>query len=585
MKKAFIGLVILILIIVGTYYGLIHFNKNNNVEENNNKYNEIISYKLVDTIGDYSIYENKIDDEVYSYIINTKDKEIIYSNRSNNIIQLYKDDYAADIYKSKYYVYNGYFINKVDNVISQQAFDDIYCDYITRGEFFKLCKNNTITIAKSNDKLGFLDIKTGKLLTQLKYNKIEEYMKNYFICDDKICLYKDNMIVEQLKVYDDIKYYENVGYVAIQNNQLKILNDNFESIKITEDIYKKLKDLDYIKELEIDVNDYFNYKGNDISGLQAVIIVDNGCGTYEKNQIKESESKIYVINKLNYSLKRLDPKLIEVNIGICDYFVDPYQYTEVETKKLSDYKISGEVVENIKTGDKYDIYMNFLDPETDEKEIKDLYVIQYDNNHNPERGYNGIYNKKEGYVIEPYYQDVSCSFHTDESYRPCRYSYTTLIDSKNLLSLKTGKILVETDGMNEISNGNFIGISDNKNIVYNSEGKELLKADYIGYSSKVGYITIIKNELKVYDENFKEKELNDLNEIILENAINIWSSSDLIANIDIKNNDYFKYNGELSGIKKILLSPCNEEAPIYLIENNKLTKLDVKLSDATDGCF
>ena len=580
MKKAFIGLIVMILVIVGTYYILI--NTTNNKEkttENNNKYNEVLEYTLYDKVGYYSIYEDSANNTYY--IVNDLEKKELDSGEIKEI-KYYTDNYTVDSDKLKYYVYNGYLINKIDNIISSESFDDISCKN-DEDNFFNLSENGNITIVTLNNKKGFLDVKTGKLLTKIKYDKVEEYTKNYFTCDDKICLYLNNMIIEQLKVYDEIKYYDNIGYIAIKNDKLKVLDDNFESVKITEEVYKKLVNIGYIKELEIDVNDYFTYKG-EIKGTQSLVIVDTGCGDYDENyQIKKTEPEVYVFNRIDNKLSRLDPNLIETNIAICDYFINPYKYKTVEKKQLSEFKISEEEVENIKTADKYDIYMNFLT--VSDNEIKDLYVIQYDNNHNPERGYNGIYNKKEGYIIEPYYNDVSCYFHTDESYRVCENSYTTLIDLKNLLSLKTGEILVETDGMNEISNGNFIGIKNGKNIVYSSEGKELLKADYIGYNNKVGYITIENNELKVYNEKFKSKALDNLNEINLENAYNNWIiNNNMIVDVDIKNNEYFEYKGELSGTKKVLIFPCTDKQPTYIIEGNKITKLD-NITKNDDGCF
>ena len=580
MKKAFIGLIVMILVIVGTYYILI--NTTNNKEkttENNNKYNEVLEYTLYDKVGYYSIYEDSANNTYY--IVNDLEKKELDSGEIKEI-KYYTDNYTVDSDKLKYYVYIGYLINKIDNIISSESFDDISCKN-DEDNFFNLSENGNITIVTLNNKKGFLDVKTGKLLTKIKYDKVEEYTKNYFTCDDKICLYLNNMIIEQLKVYDEIKYYDNIGYIAIKNDKLKVLDDNFESVKITEEVYKKLVNIGYIKELEIDVNDYFTYKG-EIKGTQSLVIVDTGCGDYDENyQIKKTEPEVYVFNRIDNKLSRLDPNLIETNIAICDYFINPYKYKTVEKKQLSEFKISEEEVENIKTADKYDIYMNFLT--VSDNEIKDLYVIQYDNNHNPERGYNGIYNKKEGYIIEPYYNDVSCYFHTDESYRVCENSYTTLIDLKNLLSLKTGEILVETDGMNEISNGNFIGIKNGKNIVYSSEGKELLKADYIGYNNKVGYITIENNELKVYNEKFKSKALDNLNEINLENAYNNWIiNNNMIVDVDIKNNEYFEYKGELSGTKKVLIFPCTDKQPTYIIEGNKITKLD-NITKNDDGCF
>ena len=577
MKKVVIIFITLVLILV-TVYCVLFLGKK---EEKINKYDEIIKYKLFDTVGNYSIYENNEDNKIMYYIVDNNEKKEITSGESSNIYKIYNDNYQNDIEREKYYIYNGYLINKVDNIISLKQFDNYSCDNRT-DNYFKFCNDN-LTIVSLNNKFGFFDIKTGKLLSEVKYEKIEEKLKNYFNCDDKICIKKDNRIIEQLKEYDEINYYSEIGYIGIKNNELVILNDNFDKLDLNNDIYNKLINIKYIKKLDILTNEYFNYLGNDLSGEKDLIIFDDGCDKYDvNNNLIKGIPNIYIVN--NNKVKKIDSKLIETNIGICEYNEDPYKYKNIEKKSLNNYEIKSDEIINKNNSDVYDIYMNYLDPEDDSKEIRDIYVIQYDNNDDPSRGYNGIYNKKEGYIIEPYYSDVSCSYHSDESYRICKNSYTTLIDLKNLLSLKTGGILVETDGMNEISNGNFIGIKGKKHILYTSEGKELLKSDYIGYNKNIGYITINNDEITCYDEKLNKKELPDLDEIDLENAYNDWSSNNLIVKVDVKNNDYFKYTGSLTGNAKVFIFTCRDDKDIYKVENNKLVKLD-KAKIIGDDCF
>lgn len=577
MKKVVIIFITLVLILV-TVYCVLFLGKK---EEKINKYDEIIKYKLFDTVGNYSIYENNEDNKIMYYIVDNNEKKEITSGESSNIYKIYNDNYQNDIEREKYYIYNGYLINKVDNIISLKQFDNYSCDNRT-DNYFKFCNDN-LTIVSLNNKFGFFDIKTGKLLSEVKYEKIEEKLKNYFNCDDKICIKKDNRIIEQLKEYDEINYYSEIGYIGIKNNELVILNDNFDKLDLNNDIYNKLINIKYIKKLDILTNEYFNYLGNDLSGEKDLIIFDDGCDKYDNdNNLIKGMPNIYIVN--NNKVKKIDSKLIETNIGICEYNEDPYKYKNIEKKSLNNYEIKSDEIINKNNSDVYDIYMNYLDPEDDSKEIRDIYVIQYDNNDDPSRGYNGIYNKKEGYIIEPYYSDVSCSYHSDESYRICKNSYTTLIDLKNLLSLKTGGILVETDGMNEISNGNFIGIKGKKHILYTSEGKELLKSDYIGYNKNIGYITINNDEITCYDEKLNKKELPDLDEIDLENAYNDWSSNNLIVKVDVKNNDYFKYTGSLTGNAKVFIFTCRDDKDIYKVENNKLVKLD-KAKIIGDDCF
>ena len=192
----------------------------------------------------------------------------------------------------------------------------------------------------------------------------------------------------------------------------------------------------------------------------------------------------------------------------------------------------------------------------------------------------GIYNKKEGYIIEPKYNDVSCYQHSGEDYYTCD-SYTTIIYETKLLSLKTGKIILNTDEINEIGPDRFIAKKSNKRMIYTSEAKELLRKDYIGYIPEMSaYITFDNNKLQMYTNELKTTTLSmsvDEAHLIFTNNRNMWSSEDLILKVNLQNNSHFKYEGnKYTGEKEVLvIDPCSDEnRKVYVINNNKLVKLD-----------
>ena len=199
---------------------------------------------------------------------------------------------------------------------------------------------------------------------------------------------------------------------------------------------------------------------------------------------------------------------------------------------------------------------------------------------NVDGGKMGIYNKKEGYIIEPKYDDVSCYQHSGEDYETCM-SYTTIIDGTKLMSLKTGKIILNTDEINEVSQDRFIAKKSNKKMLYTSEAKELLRKDYIGYIPEMGaYITFDNNKLQMYTKDLKSTTLSmSINEAhtVFTNNRNMWASGDLILKVNLQDNLHFKYEGsKYTGEKEVLVTdPCDEETrKIYVIDNNKLVKLD-----------
>jgi len=247
-----------------------------------------------------------------------------------------------------------------------------------------------------------------------------------------------------------------------------------------------------------------------------------------------------------------------------------YEIT-VEEEKYSDGSIKYGTIINTKTKEKWDI-QSFSNDDS-------IFVIF------GSRG-RGIYNKKEGYIIKPKYNDVSCFFHSDESYYVCVNSYTTIVDGSKLMSLKTGKTLVEVDEISEI-NTNFIAKKDNKRILYTSDGKELLKKDYIGHlydnetdkTNDLGYITFENNVMKVYSDNMNEIKLNldKDKKYSVSDESRMWTSEDILVNVDLQNNEYFTYTGkEYTGYQYTFIeNPCyGGPLSIYVIDNNKLVKLN-----------
>ena len=288
------------------------------------------------------------------------------------------------------------------------------------------------------------------------------------------------------------------------------------------------------------------------------LFVLSGCDKKEtkkeENKVEENETNNNIDNNIDNEQEELE--------------------NEEENEQNEDsFTIEDDYLINNRTREKYEIVINLENISYDVSEIKGLYVIR------SEKGY-GIYNENEKLFIEPKYMDVSCLGHSDESYHVCTINsdMTILTDDNNmkLINLKNGKEVLSGEKIRELPNGKFIVKKDNNEIIYNINLKEFLKANYIGYSEQIGYITITNNEYNVYDEEFKKIDLPDINQetIILTNDNNIFVEGDVIAKIDIKNNKYFKYDGdEVSGTKVVLVDPCREKNT-YILENNKAIKLD-----------
>ena len=311
----------------------------------------------------------------------------------------------------------------------------------------------------------------------------------------------------------------------------------------------------------------------------------------ENNQDEPNEDKEDDEGECEYNYYK--PEIKITNYAFGDYKIEVQQELDKNCQPSLYYRTG--TITNIKTNKTWDI----LGMENDEN----IYIVG-NNTIQYTADKMGVLNLKEKYVIEPKYEDVSCEWHSDDSYCTCYSSYTTIVDNSKLLSLKTGKILVEADAINEIYTGNFIAKKGNKRILYTSEGKELLKKDYIGYitysvydgldveTTITGYLTFDNNIVKIYSDDLKEIELNldkDKRYDVSDERM-IWTSEDAIMNIDIKNNKYFKYTGsEYTGYQYIFVEdPCYGDSSVYVIDNNKLVKLNNIMIDEEselNGCF
>ena len=344
-----------------------------------------------------------------------------------------------------------------------------------------------------------------------------------------------------------------IFYICKYNSNMKEIEKNKEEIE------EKIKEIEKLKNQNNGTKTYDN-------------VLNKYCPKCKQITNKEENNQtISQDEETNEKVK---------NLTLGDYKI------EIKEETWDDYTERTGTIENTKTNKKWDLLG--MDNEGN------IFAVNVNNSKL------GILNIKEGYVIEPKYDDVSCYYHSDESFYVCDNSYTTIVVEDKLMSLKTGKIIVEADEINEVNN-NFIAKKDNKKILYTSDGKKLLEKDYIGYISvknendkfdDIGYITFENNDMKAYSDDLKEMNLKiDKDKIYYVTDENrVWTSEDIIVNVDIKNNDYFKYNGnEYKGNQYMFIeNPCYGPLTIYVIDNNKLVKLNnVTLSEESEirSCF
>ena len=436
--------------------------------------------------------------------------------------------------------------------------------------------DNLIEKASIEDKIGDYTLYILEVDNEKEYYLVNTLKKEILI--------KTKNIISNSKYNSDINGTRE--YELIYNDELKVYTINNNELKeetINNELYERLINEKILNKLNLKSNDIFTYNGEEYSKEQLVIIFNDGCDYHDENGVNhDGISIIYVIDENTNKVTRLNPSLVETNSNICPYEDEDINiYDELKPNSLDNYTIKGKKIINKKTNKEYEIYMGFIDASGEESDY--LYVI-YNGN------LRGIYNKKEGYIIEPLYENVSCEQHSDEAYNICEKSYTTLIDGSKLLSLKTGEILVNTSRINEISNGNFIALVDDKDAVYTSEGKKLFEASYIGYEKSIGYITIENDKFTVYDEKFNKISLPIIEDEkrIKTNNYNMWIPGDLLIKVNVNNNEYFEYNDDkYTGVQTVFIkAECQETDSIYVIEDNKLIKLNkTKVKEDSNICI
>ena len=191
----------------------------------------------------------------------------------------------------------------------------------------------------------------------------------------------------------------------------------------------------------------------------------------------------------------------------------------------------------------------------------------------------GILNIKEKVVIEPKYNDVSCYFHTGEDYYVCGDGITTIADDK-LISLKTGKVIIEMDSMSEIKTGLFIGYRDNRYMVFDNTGKimkEFTINSEVYCEPEFGFISIKEDGIvELFDTNYKAVSLTDS---IIDKLIELK----ILYKADINSNEYFNYTGTDIQGEQIMYINCDA---IYALIDKKFEKLNNDLvKNNFDFCF
>ena len=423
--------------------------------------------------------------------------------------------------------------------------------------------------------------------SRIYFSKENDKLTYYYITHDNVVLLKNDFIY----VYDEYGTPEESIYIVIDDSEFNLyqIKDNqITKLELTDERIKELIDGKYLYKINIKNNNLFKYSGKEFTG-EVLVLSDyrNNYGYFDdikkRSYNQYNQPIVYVIDKDNQKATRLDSKLIE---PITDKETD--NYVAVDPQPISNYTIDKKKkkITNNNTKASYDIYEHFLDNNDDD--IKNIYTIAVFNE-NDCPIYLGIVNEKAGYVIEPHYDDISCDYHSDDSYKLCDGSDTTLLNGSRLISIATGELIYDSDMMQSLDNDHFIARKNNQNVLIDSTGKELLKATYIGYNGSFGYMTISDNNVKFYNTKMKEIKTPVIKEeTYLKNDDYVfWSTGQMLVNVDVKNNKYFIYSGnEYSGTKLALISDCSITSPVYIIENNKLFELDnVLLKNYADMCF
>ncbi len=337
LKKLILASTILLELIVILIVYLIFFR--------NSEYKDIVKkYDLIDKFGDYEIYGKKSDSDDYisnAYLIHDKkvissgetawyyegldgiEDECPNSNCRYNIIEFTnhkKDDVER----------NSYFINKEKNLVSK-SYETIgegtsnshYAYYDDRIYVFK------------NSKYGLLNMDTCKEAMETKYDKIDSVYNDMIVAtiNNKVGLYnKDGKEILNPEydyigvVYDSDK--EEYTYISIKGDEIKTfdkdLNDKKIAVKDGLSLYGLYFDdvIDHdsfslfsniyasVHNLDVNKNEYFIYKGKEITGKQNILILKFKCEEYTDDMVVNNESIIYIVK--DGKLVKLDSSQIEL---------------------------------------------------------------------------------------------------------------------------------------------------------------------------------------------------------------------------------------------------------------------------------
>lgn len=198
-------------------------NDNTIPKEYNGKYNCIND--------NCDIYENSLFSPIYDdkyIVLKENDKIFIYDYRLENVVSNYYDEITYK--KDDYFIVkenNLYgLINLSGNSLIPQDYEEIDIDNIY---------NNLVKV-KLNNKYGIYDIKNNKLLINTEYDNISITDNNYFnVSKDNLwfIIDKDNNTITNSYKYT---YAFNKGFLAVDDNNIKILKYNLEEELLNDNI-------------------------------------------------------------------------------------------------------------------------------------------------------------------------------------------------------------------------------------------------------------------------------------------------------------------------------------------------------------
>ena len=266
----------------------------------------------------YNCYENT--PEIY-YLLNNKNDKLYYP------INMYSS--SENEYDSKdYYLILEYEEESSDEIFGLldikhkkilNGYEDYSCGYHSDVSSV-LCKGNKTTLLKDdNDKFGIYSFDDSKIILPVEYNTIYNVDLNKYLVekDDKYGIINEKMEYLFKLEYDFIGFNEDIGYILIKDNDVKLYDKNLKEKNVNEltqlyDNALKNNEGNYIQldnsnsyywfsgsyfvkaniskkfNFNNDSESYFKYTGSKLSG-EKLIIYDQ-YGACNKN------AKLYVID-------------------------------------------------------------------------------------------------------------------------------------------------------------------------------------------------------------------------------------------------------------------------------------------------